>query len=225
MKISFVKEKVFDLLFPPYAYCLGCDDKRLIDQLDHLCPDCRKALWKNCQAEYSLNLKHIDRCIIPFTYEGVVQKLIHALKYQQIKAGAIPLIQGMTETLAGITNIDWVIPVPLYKSRHRQRGFNQATILCEGLCQITEFPLNYKGLVRIKNTAQQAKLDKAQRKQNVADAFKATEDFAGKSILLVDDVLTTGATASACAKTLKQAGANKIYLMTAAYAPFHDKNE
>ncbi len=224
MKINRIKEKMLDLVFPPFACCLGCGDKRLTDQRDHLCLDCRKALSKNNQGQRSLSLFYIDRCIIPFSYQGVAKTLVHNLKYQQIKASAAPLVQAMAQAM-GEEQIDGMMPVPLYKKRQRQRGFNQAMVLCRGLGELKAIPLIEEGLVRTRNTAQQAKLNKEERKKNVEGAFEGIVDFTGKNILLVDDVLTTGATASACAKALKKAGASKVYLITAAYAPLVTSNK
>jgi len=113
---------------------------------------------------------------------------------------------------------DFLIPVPLHKSRYRERGFNQSDILAEGISKVTGLSVLKNVLKRKKNTKDQTNLSREQRDENVRGAFVVTEPemINGKKIILVDDVITTGSTLSECARMLKQSGVKKILGMTIA---------
>jgi ComF family protein len=108
--------------------------------------------------------------------------------------------------------------VPLHKSRHRERGFNQSEIVAQEISKLTGLYVLKNALKRKKNTKDQTNLSPQQREENVKGAFVVTQPdmINGKNIILVDDVITTGATLSECARMLKQAGAEKILGMTIA---------
>jgi ComF family protein len=109
---------------------------------------------------------------------------------------------------------DAAVPVPLYWRRRLQRGFNQAELLARGLSRRTGIPV-VRALSRLRPTPAQAGLSNSARRQNVSQAFRA-RGVQGKRILLIDDVMTTGATAASCAAALKQAGARRVSLLTVA---------
>jgi len=120
---------------------------------------------------------------------------------------------------AFIENIDYIVPVPLHWIRRLSRGYNQSALIAKRL-SLKFVPIN-TDLVRIRNTAaQQAMTSPTQRARNVAGAFavRSGHEFEGKNICLVDDVKTTGATLNECAKSLKQAGAAKVYALVLAVA-------
>ncbi len=114
--------------------------------------------------------------------------------------------------------ISLIVPVPLYPKRLRERGFNQALSLARGL--FPKGPVDPFLLEKVKDTKPQAGLSKKERKDNVKDAFQARRKGSLGKVMLVDDVLTTGATASICARVLKYAGAEKVYVLTVARALF-----
>jgi ComF family protein len=113
---------------------------------------------------------------------------------------------------------DVVIPVPLHRSRLRWRGFNQAALLGAALARRLNCPLDVATLARVRSTASQTARDRAQRTRNVRDAFavRRPSRVAGRRVLLVDDVMTTGATADECARVLRAAGARRIDVLTLA---------
>ena len=125
-------------------------------------------------------------------YEGVLRDLIHLYKYARIKTLAGPLSALLTQALPRDEAFDMAVPVPLYWRRRLQRGFNQADLLARGLGRRTGIPV-VKALRRLRPTATQAGLSNRSRRQNMVRAFRSL-DVAGKRILLVDDVMTTGAT-------------------------------
>jgi ComF family protein len=116
--------------------------------------------------------------------------------------------------------VDVIVPVPLHPRRLRERGYNQATLLAQVLGRRMERPVRAKAVERVRNTRSQMRLDAAERRSNVAGAFRSLDDrVSGRRILLIDDVCTTGATLDACAKALQEAGATWVHALTLARAP------
>jgi ComF family protein len=147
-------------------------------------------------------------------YEGVLRELIHLYKYGKVRTLARPLSGWLAQALPRDEAFDALVPVPLYWRRRLQRGFNQAELLARGLSRRTGIPV-VTALGRVRPTPTQAGLSTSARRRNVAKAFRA-RDVQGNRILLIDDVMTTGATATSCALALKQAGARRVALLTVA---------
>ncbi|HSM57314.1 MAG TPA: phosphoribosyltransferase family protein [Candidatus Sulfomarinibacteraceae bacterium] len=137
---------------------------------------------------------------------------IHALKYEGMFGVTPALAALMVERWpAWVTPVDLVVPIPLHPERKRERGYNQAALLAEQLCQRLALPVDRGILRRIRHTRPQIGLDREQRKENVAGAFVAlSEGVADLNILLIDDVCTTGATLSAAATALLDCGARRV---------------
>lgn len=150
-------------------------------------------------------------------YTDELRKLIHLFKYQKIKTLAKPLGELLVRSLPLEQRFDMVAPMPLHWLRQLNRGFNQAELIAAPLARRLNVPL-VNALKRVKSTPKQAGLTYAKRRVNVAGAFRANgrADVRGKRILLVDDVLTTGATAGAAAAVLKKAGAKHVTVLTLA---------
>jgi ComF family protein len=144
----------------------------------------------------------------------VLRDLIHLLKYGRVKTLARPLSVLLAQALPRDEVFDATVPVPLYWLRRIKRGFNQSELLARGLARRTGIPM-LKALRRVRPTPTQAGLSNSARRQNVASAFRS-QGVQEKRILLIDDVMTTGATAAACALALKQAGARRVALLTVA---------
>jgi ComF family protein len=147
-------------------------------------------------------------------YQGVLRDLIHLYKYGKVRTLARPLSGLLAQALPRDESFDATVPVPLYWRRRLQRGFNQAELLARGLSRRTGIPV-VRALGRVRPTPTQAGLSNSARRQNVTRAFRS-RSVQGKRILLIDDVMTTGATATACALALKQAGARRVSLLTVA---------
>ncbi|HEX4137694.1 MAG TPA: ComF family protein [Bryobacteraceae bacterium] len=150
-------------------------------------------------------------------YEGSLRSLIHLLKYSGMKPLARPLAEYLMRAIPADEHFDALIPVPLHWRRQWSRGFNQAELLARYVAKQRGIPV-WNVLRRRRATDTQAGLANAGRRRNVAGAFKvrANARLAGKRILLIDDVMTTGATASACAAALKRGGAGFVSLLTLA---------
>jgi len=150
-------------------------------------------------------------------YEGPLRELIHLLKYDGMKPLAGLLGEYLSRALPLDEKFDAVVPMPLHWRRRFERGFNQAALLAKHLARRRRIPL-LNAVRRIRATQTQTGLTNAKRRENVRGAFRARrgQPLKGLRVLLVDDVMTTGATASACAAVLKRAGARSVTLLTLA---------
>jgi ComF family protein len=145
-------------------------------------------------------------------FHGPIVAAIHAFKYNGIAAAAGPL-SGLMASAWGQWGLaaDVIVPVALHPTRERERGYNQATLLARQLSRQLELPLAEAGLERTRITRPQVGLSAGERLRNVSGAFRADADLvAGKAVLLVDDVCTTGATINAAAEALLASGASAV---------------
>ena len=141
-------------------------------------------------------------------YEGPLKESIHLLKFQGVRRLSIPLA-GLISSL--ITDkYAAIIPVPLHTSKLREREFNQTALLGRHLSKALSTPLFLNALSKNRETKLQTDVSGKERRDNLSGAFSASKEISGASILLVDDVITTGATVAECSKVLKKAGALKI---------------
>ncbi len=227
---------LFDFFLP--RLCFSCTQK-LNPYENHVC-----AL---CLAEFSTAGKtRIDReyerkfrkaglvedfqSLYVFEKGKGIQTLIHSLKYGgKFRAGIF--LGEKTGQLIQQNCMDWkidlIVPVPLHKLKKLGRGYNQSFYIAKGLSRILKKPVDESILIRKKNTLSQTNMDLAEREKNIRNAFsiKNSAIAAGKNILLVDDVITTGATINECARVLKYAGANRVYAVSAAIADLSDDQE
>jgi ComF family protein len=151
-------------------------------------------------------------------YEGGLRDALHAFKFGGRRALAGPLGDLAAEQCVGSLpdGIDALVPVPLARERERERGFNQAALLARRIGQRLAAPTRAGWLVRTRATRPQSDLSAAERRANVRGAFRACEVVAGRHVLLIDDILTTGATLDACARALRAAGARRVGVLTVA---------
>ncbi len=159
-------------------------------------------------------LRGFDAAYAFGAYEGALRRLIHLFKYGKIRTLARPLGSLLARAMPRDEQFDAIVPVPLYWRRRMQRGFNQADLLARSLGRGTGIPV-VRVLRRVQPTATQAGLSNSARRRNVASAFRS-RSVAGRRILLIDDVMTTGSTATSCAMALKRAGAKRVALLTVA---------
>ena len=160
------------------------------------------------------------------SYEGGLRDLIHMLKYEGVRPAANVLgrmlsevVIGLEPSFGGATLL--VVPVPLHSSKLHQRGFNQAEAVSRvalKLMNSERYTLSSGALERVRPTQSQIGLSRHQRRENLRGAFRVTDSqqISGRDILLVDDVFTTGTTASECARILRRAGAAKVWVATVA---------
>jgi len=217
-----------DLLFP--RYCIGCGQEGAF-----ICPSCRRALPRitppicpRCGRPQPGGmlcpdcagwLAAIDGIRSPFRFEGAMREAIHQLKYQNLRALAVPLAEMLQEYLnSSPLDVDVLVPVPLHRKRLRERGYNQAGLLAKELGRLINMPVIDDVLVRRRHTLPQARTATvAERKLNMAESFACRDHrLRERHVLLLDDVATSGATLDACAVVLKASGAASVWGLTMA---------
>src|SRR5687767_4040084 len=154
-------------------------------------------------------------------YEGALRASILSLKRESTVARRLVETLKQTQQRAPLAEADLIVPVPLHASRERERGFNQAVVLARQIARATKLPIDEYSLVRrIHTERHRAGMDARARRDSVEGAFEVRrpEPIAGRRVLLIDDVFTTGATVSECAAVLKSAGAADVYVLTIARA-------
>jgi ComF family protein len=198
-------DSLIELLFP--ARCAGCARLGAL-----LCRDCCAEL-----VPYPAGPQHLpatlDDARIAFLFQSPLREAVHQFKYQKTRRMAQPLGALLANHLsAHPLEVDALLPVPLHPDRLAERGFNQAEELASEVARILSLPLVTEGLVRVRVTEQQARLDARNRQENMRNAFQWRGTSAPpRRILLVDDILTTGATLAGCAEALRSAGAGAVY--------------
>ena len=231
-------EAALDLFSPPH--CLLCEAPLDPDRFRALCPPCWRGLPRfgprscvRCGRPASMRVTPGGGCadchrkrqayatvLSIGPHENSLRDLVHQLKYRDRPEVARPLARLLASTLSRTgrleqTPIDLVVPVPLGRKRLRERGYDQALLLARGLGRHLERPV-YRTLIRIIETPPQTGQTAPQRRRNVRGAFRVRRRLTGRpNVLLVDDVLTTGATAGACARALRSAGARRVHVASA----------
>jgi ComF family protein len=169
--------------------------------------------------------KFIDEfaALFIFEKEKALQKVMHSLKYNENFRVGIYIGEIIADQLINIIyswNPDLILPIPLHSLKKAERGFNQSYYVAKGIAKIISIPIKTNIIKRIRFTETQTELHIDERKENVKNAFKVlkAKNVRGKKIILLDDVITTGATISECAKNLKESGAIKVYGLSIALA-------
>lgn len=217
-------------LFYPRV-CAGCDS-HLRKSEENLCLICLHQLPFTYFWDYDTN--PVDKLFwgrlpvaaacsyLHFEQDSVTQELMHRLKYEGRTGIGVELGKAFAAKLkdkSWFTDVDLIIPVPLHITRQARRGYNQSSFIADGIAQVYDVPVKSKLLRRIVASDSQTNKSRFERSENVQTIFKATESgVRGKNILLVDDVVTTGATLVAAGAQLVEAGANKLYVATIAVA-------
>ena len=159
-------------------------------------------------------------------FDEGAQALIHLLKYREKPSVGVRLGRMLGEAVRGdsrMSGVDLILPVPLHRSRVRERGYNQSALIARGVGEALGRPVEEKALARTRATRTQTELSAEERVQNVSAAFvvRRPERVAGLRLLLVDDVITTGSTLDACAGVLLEAGAAEVFASAVA-SPFRE---
>lgn len=222
---------VLDLIYPPKCVVCGdiqpryfCEDclSRVTYIPSPVCRKCGLPLEQpTCPQQWCPDLAFTSARAVAF-FEGAVREAIHQLKYSGHVLVAPELQRLMTEFLSTKPNfassVQVVMPIPIHRSRLRERGFNQSILLAEAVAEFLRLPLDTTSLERRVANRPQVELSVWERIENVKGVFGVAnpDAVADKSILLIDDVLTTGSTCSEAARVLRSAGAKHIYALTLA---------
>ncbi len=226
-------KKILNVLLPPVCPVCG----KSVCEYVTLCPKCfadlhfitqpcchicgrpfpfdilGESICANCLASPPLFQK--ARAVV--VYDESSRKIILPFKHGD-RLDFVPLMVKMMSNCGEeiIKSADYIVPIPLHRLRLLKRKYNQAALLAHALAKHCHKPYLPDGLKRIRSTPKQGKLSPAERKQNVAKAFRINThyDFKNKSILLIDDVLTTGSTANECSRILLKAGAKEVNILT-----------
>ncbi len=201
----FCEDCAHEVLELPSVHCLCCAEPGTFPQ--QRCARCTNGMpW--------------ERAFAPFEHEGMVAKAIHRFKYEDRSDIARPLGLLLAATardeLASMEGT--LVPLPLHQSRFQERKYDQAALLTAVLGQRLNREVKTGWLMRTRDTRRQVGLKEEQREENVRGAFSATSAVQGRHVVLVDDVLTSGATAREAARALKAAGALNVFVLTLARA-------
>ena len=221
---------VFHLFYP--HVCEGCGSD-LIPRDNLLCLSCLNELPHTSFASQPDNpvekifwgRLHLEAAMSEFYFakESIIQRLVHEFKYNGNIVIGRHLGRMIGESLLGshrFENIDAILPLPLFAAKEHKRGYNQAAILCEGISTIMNIPVNKNIVIRKHFTDTQTKKHRTERWENVTGSFQVSDPglLKGKHVLLVDDVITTGATLEACGAEILKAGNVKLSIATLAFA-------
>ena len=235
--------RLADVLWPRICAAGGCG--RASDRPGrHICSRCFAALpfhaaagcCRVCGAEVTAETRHdficeacaarppaFERARSAVRYEAPVDGLVQEFKYRRaawLGPDFADLLEGAVRAKLDFHEIDVVVPVPLHPNRLRTRGFNQSEILADGLSRRLDRRLDTRALVRTTDTPHQARLTEEERRQNLKEAFAVADPSGvrGRTVLLVDDVMTSGATLSFAARALLDASAARVWCATVARA-------
>ncbi len=215
MKFCFSKylRNLLCLIFP--EKCLICGKLG-----PYVCRECMRSFPRHSSCEIK-RPPYVDLAIVCGYYGGNLKKIIKILKFSGRRESAAYIADFMLEYLAGdkrLLNVDFIAPIPLFSARERERGFNQAELIASRIAVSLGIPFAADCLSRIKETGFMYKLTKKERFQNIKGAFTVNMSVEGKKILLIDDILTTGATVSKAAEILKRNGCSSVYIAAAAHS-------
>lgn len=229
MKFGRHKNNLFDFFLP--RFCPGCNSKLAIDR-ELICSDCLSSMHRvdESRLSYEYNKKFADSKLITdfislyeFEKGKELQNILHSFKYQNrflIGRYFGQLLYSAFKEKIDLWKIDFLIAVPLHHLKRAERGYNQSDYIVKGISSVSEIQIKNFHLKRQRYTESQTTKTKTERLLNMADAFKPQKEdqLINKRILLVDDVITTGATISECAKALSEKGAYKIFAASIAIA-------
>jgi competence protein ComFC len=223
--------KFLDSLFPPfccncgelgYELCPECIKKiTLIDQ-QKICPICSDFSIKARICQKCLNSKpYFDQLRSWGEYSGVLRNVIRKFKFNRGLGLTRFLSEPSTKYIQSWgVKVDYIVPVPLSNSRLHERGYNQSALLASSISRSLNIEIKHYAVTRVKETLSQVGLSSKERQINVFNAFNAAGfENSNKSVLVIDDIASTGSTLNECAKALKNSGAKEVFCFTVAKTP------
>ena len=215
-------DATLELIYPRFCPICG-SGLELSDKLP-LCEACRKDIKRNASCLAASRQKagcYFDVSRSVAVYEGVMRECVHKFKYNgnlALAAFFADLMIDFAEKYMDVKRFDCIIPVPLHRIKLRERTFNQAAVLASSFSRRFKLPCINNNLMRVKSGKPQIALSKSGRAKDIEGAFKVKNPFSlrDKSVLLIDDVFTTGSTVNECSKVLKRSGVKYIEVLTLA---------
>ncbi len=209
--MEYVKS-VHSLLFPSKNWCFFCKEETIyIDS--YICSDCRDRL-EILDREVDLETSDIEQAFYVLGFNRFIKEMVYDYKFNNKSYLYKPLGQIMVDSYErlDLNGIDIIYYVPSHRRKEAIRGYNQSELLANYIGKFLNIPVSHNNLIKIRHTKEQNKLDKANRLSNLKNAFKLKreEEIKGKSVLLIDDIVTTGSTFVECGKVLKESGAKEI---------------
>ncbi len=212
-----------DVIYADQHVCPSCEEK-LCEMQVNRCPVCgRRAEYCYCHRERI----HMD-CVAPYFYEGIIRQGLLTLKSGTTAHGTEFFAHQMARVIVERWGVgfDGIVYVPMTKAKENRRGYNQSRLLAVALGRILDLPVLHGGLTRLFDAEDQHKSNLQQRKGNVLGVFEADSALVtGKHLLLVDDIVTTGATIAECAKMLFLADCEEVCCVTVASTVLHSQKE
>lgn len=232
--LQFLKTQVYypvlDLLFP--KYCIACETL-ISAESGFLCLSCKHTLpYTDMEKmeESAAQVRMLTRLPVTFAASlfyfidaGMVRAMLHKLKYHNRPEIGVYLGELLAQKFASqswFQSIDAIVPVPLHVAKKAKRGYNQSACIAEGIAHYSHKPVLLNPIKRTRNTSSQTDKNRKERMDNVADAFvlRRAKQIEGKHILLVDDVLTTGATLASCGRSILSGADCTLSIATVAIA-------
>jgi len=217
---------LIDFLFPPA--CAACGSR--MEWEDGLCGACRirLATMSRIYEAPERMIENIDSVTVLLPYTEDARRVIHGLKYHGMpETGAFlgKLLAAKTMKAADLTTDALLVPIPLHPLKLRERGYNQSERIARGMSEISGFPVAEDIVRRLRHTGTQTSLTAGERIRNVAGVFALTGERSveGAAIVIVDDVLTTGATVSDCARVIREGGASSVHVAVASTPSIDDE--
>lgn len=216
---------IVEFVFPPF--CITCEER-----LEHggvwVCRSCWNSLRRvqGVVRDGVIEFDYIDEIRSGAFYDQKLQVLIHHLKYNRAISLAGGFAAILSDTISGLpdwVNADLLIPVPLHKVKYRERSYNQSEEIAKELSRKISVPCRADILLRKVNTVSQTQMAGAlERVKNMTGVFTVSDagPLKGMKVILIDDLITTGSTANACARVLKEHGAKTVYVLTAGRPSF-----
>lgn len=210
MSVKYTLDDMLELIYPSHVACCVCGKETHFDGPPYICKDCSENIhFINGQRSFVVGSREMI-VYYAFDYEDVIKNLIHDLKYEgkRYKAKSLSIYLNKVIELNDL-KYDIITPVPLHPNRRKQRGYNQCAVLLREMDE--KYNDRYKEiLIRTRDTEMQSLIPTTKRHTNILDAFEVKEEIAGKNILLVDDIVTTGATMRENCKMLYNNGADNV---------------
>lgn len=202
-----------------YPDVCGICGKRIFST-SYTCANCLSIL-KCYKERIIINSKFYDYMINLYEYKGIIKHRICKYKFREAKYISKTFAELASKKIKELNlKFDIIIPVPISLQRHLERGFNQSELIAKNIAKALNKEIYTNVLIKVRNNKKQSELKANERKNNVKGVYNIKNFYKidGKTILLIDDIYTTGATINECSKTLKKYGAKKIIVLTIAYA-------